>query len=69
MEVSGQVHPLAAVPVGKTTWCKLYFRLDEPQNQSLVTPRENIHSTYDVTKCLKENRYMYRRSIYRRVKN
>jgi hypothetical protein len=43
MELSGQVHPLAAVPVGKTTWCKLNVRLEKSQNQSLVTPREKIY--------------------------
>jgi hypothetical protein len=42
MEVSGQLHSLAAVPLGKAAWYKLDMRLDGPQNQSLVTPREKI---------------------------
>jgi hypothetical protein len=28
---------------GKTSWYKLNVRLDEPQNQSLVTPGEKIY--------------------------
>jgi len=34
MEVSGQLHALAALPQGKRPWCPLARRLGRPQSQS-----------------------------------
>jgi hypothetical protein len=42
MEVSGQLHALAALPQGKSPWYPLDRRMDGPQSQSKHSVEERI---------------------------